>query len=310
MFNIEVFLLDGEHLNFSASTASKVKHAIIMIRDLIGLENDADFGIFALHNGLATGVFTLLGEDDILADVVKAWPKESMAKKYFERGDVSKVLPEGSNHLVFKRVMYLPWSPLYREIEDAQSVDDAAHRLEFIEAQHHTLFGRYPLTKVQAVELAGLLTQGMLGDHDEHSYPEKGCLAPIMQKILPPYVRNGRRMPKYEARVVAAWEKLAGLSPLECQQQYIEKVKFWFPFYGAEFIRINYQRKMKGAETQGKMLSGITIGIGHNGVHILQRTVGKDTRMQPRRLLVSHSMKISKSGCFQRTMRSYFLPQS
>ena len=83
-------------------------------------------------------------------------------------------------------------------------------------------------------------------------------------------------------------KQLGGYTPLEAQQSVLEQCKFWFPWYGCEFFRIDYQRKKEDAETRGHMLTGITVAIGHGGLHFLYRTHGTQKKIQPRMLLASH----------------------
>ena len=67
-------------------------------------------------------------------------------------------------------------------------------------------------------------------------YPKPGSLNNEMKKFLPKYTLEGRKINKYESRVVKEWKQLGGYTPLDAQQTVIENCKFWFPWYGGFVI--------------------------------------------------------------------------
>ena len=288
---INVFLLDGSEVSISVTKKTKVRHALLMIKDILQLENDADFGLFALHNGFAVGTYHLLGDESLLHNSLDDWTDKQQDVRYLSIGDPDSRLGKnsaGPRHLVLKRRLYLPWSPLHIEIKNATSIDDTAHKMEYMECVHHIMFSRYPVSKDRAVKIAGLMLQQELGDYAASKYPKAGSLQRYMQKFLPIYTLEGRKINKYEARAVKEWKQLNGYTPLESQRTIIEYCKYWFPWYGCEFFRIDYQRKQEQGETRGHMLTGITLAIGHGGLHFLYRTHGQQSKIQPRMLLASH----------------------
>ena len=289
--HVDIFLLDGTDLSISVNEKTKVRHALLMIKDLIQLENDADFGLFELRGGFAVGVYHMMNDEAFLMDIMEDWIPKQSDSKFLSVGDPEKRLGnsiDGPKHIVLKRRLYLPWSPLHKEIKNATSIEDTAHKLEYIECLHHVMYSRYPVSKDRAVKLAALRLQMELGDWSVTKYPKVGSLKKYMLKFLPKYTLENRKVNKYEQRVVKDWKQLGGYTPLDAQQNVIDLCKFWFPWYGCEFFRIDYQRKKEDGETRGHMLTGITLAIGHGGLHFLYRTHGTQKKIQPRMLLASH----------------------
>ena len=287
---VQVFMLDGSEMSFSITPKTKTRHALLIIKDLIQLENDADFGLFELRGGFAVGTYHLINDEVMLHDIIESWDKKAQDKKFLAVGDPGGRLGKNTicRHLVFKRRVYLPWSPLHREVEAADSVDSVAHHLEYVECIHHCMYSRYPLSKDRAVRVAALMLQQELGDWSASKYPRKGHLQSKVKELLPKYTLENRKLSKYEARCVKSWKDLSGYTPLDAQREVIEMCKFWFPWYGCEFFRVDYQRKLENGETRGHMLTGITVGVGHAGMHFLYRTHGAQKKVQPRMLLTSH----------------------
>ena len=287
---VHVYMLDGTHVSFAVTPKTKTRHALLIIKDLIELQNDADFGLFELRGGFAVGTYHLVDDEVMLLDAIGSWNPRASEEKFLAVGDPQERLGKGevTRHLVFRRRLYLPWSPLHREVEGAKSVDDIGHHLEYIECIHHCMYSRYPLSKDRAVQVCALMLQQELGDWAASKYPKKNCLAAQVKEMMPKYALQNRKLSKYEARAVKAWKELAGYTPLDAQQKIIELCKFWFPWYGCEFFRIDFQRKLESAETRGHMLTGITVCIGHGGMHFLYRTHGAQKKVQPRMLLASH----------------------
>lgn len=231
---VDIYLLDGTDLSISVTSKTKVRHALLMIKDLIQLENDADFGVYELRGGFAVGTYHLMHDEALLLDVIEDWTTSQQHSKYLAVGDPEKRLGStvSPRHLVLKRRLYLPWSPLMREIKNATSIDDTAHKLEYIECIHHIMYSRYPVSKERAVQIAALMLQMELGDWMSSKYPKPGSLNNEMKKFLPKYTLEGRKINKYETRVVKEWKQLGGYTPLDAQQTVIENCKFWFPWYG------------------------------------------------------------------------------
>ena len=69
-------------------------------------------------------------------------------------------------------------------------------------------------------------------------------------------------MSKYNDRLIKLWKDNSGLSPLQCQKQYIGKLKEWLPYYGCEFYPCNYKRSNPSKETGGQMLNGTVHILG------------------------------------------------
>ena len=172
---VQVYMLDGTHVSFSVTPRTKTRHALLIIKDLIELQNDADFGLFELRGGFAVGTYHLINDEVMLLDTIGSWNPDASAEKFLAVGDPEGRLGNGkvTRHLVFRRRLYLPWSPLHSEVESAKSVDDIAHHLEYIECVHHCNFSRYPLSKDRAVQVCALMLQEELGDWSTSKYPKK-----------------------------------------------------------------------------------------------------------------------------------------
>ena len=131
---IRVHLLDGTALAFTCTQKTKVRHALLIISDTIGLKNDGDYGLCILRGGFASNDYTdLVDEEAYLLNV--------LGDDWSDRHDKSSLLElehgvVKAKHLVLKRRIYLPWSPLHMEVESATKTDDAAHRLEYIGLRH------------------------------------------------------------------------------------------------------------------------------------------------------------------------------
>eukprot|EP00945_MAST-04E_sp_MAST-4E-sp1_P007139 g7139.t1 len=292
---VNVYLLDGSTHILHVLPDTKVRHALITIKDKLKLVNDADFAFFKVTNGLTTGDLQLVEETERLLKLTSQWTAEQADPRLLESGDVKGTIPGGTRHIVFKRRLYLPWSPVIEEIKSAKSVTDGAHMLEYIESVYNVMHARYPCNKNQLMELASLMLQAELGDFNKGEYEGAASLANKMDCLLPAYFRLGRKMVKYADRVVRVWKKKAGLSPLLAQQELMKVLREWFPFYGAEFFPANYKRMAKSGETRGEMITGVYFAVSHRGVFVLYRTEGKMAKQQPFGLLVKHRYNVMKS---------------
>ena len=58
--NATVYQLDGKTISLNITESTKVRHALLMIKELIGLKNDADFSLYELRGGFAVGSFLSL----------------------------------------------------------------------------------------------------------------------------------------------------------------------------------------------------------------------------------------------------------
>jgi hypothetical protein len=235
---LNIFLLDGSDLSISVTSKTKVRHALLMIKDLLQLENDADFGLFELRNGFAVGTYHIMNDEAYICDLIKDWNTKQQSIRYLSVGDPEKRLGDdlSPRHIVLKRRLYLPWSPLHREIKNAESIEDIAHKLEYIECVHNIMFSRYPVSKERAVKIAALMLQCELGDWNELKYPKVGALQSLMLKFLPKYTLEGRKINKYEARAVKEWKLLIGYTPLESQRTIIEYCKFWYELFNISIL--------------------------------------------------------------------------
>ncbi len=86
------------------------------------------------------------------------WKPEQSERSLLDSGDLNDVIPGGTRHLIFKRRMYLPWSPIHDEVSNATSVTSTGHMLEYIESVHNVMYAQYPCNKQQVMELAGLMS--------------------------------------------------------------------------------------------------------------------------------------------------------
>ena len=91
------------------------------------------------------------------------------------------------HHFVFKRRLYIPDGPLEHEELACKDVNDAAHRLAYIDAAYNVVNGFFPISREQAAWLAALQVQSAFGDHDakEHDFE---FIEPHLRSIMPPNV--------------------------------------------------------------------------------------------------------------------------
>eukprot|EP00946_MAST-07B_sp_MAST-7B-sp1_P000613 g613.t1 len=61
---VHVFLLDGTAIAFNCTRNTKVRHAVLIICNTIGLRNDGDFGLYILKGGFATNDYTPLVDEE------------------------------------------------------------------------------------------------------------------------------------------------------------------------------------------------------------------------------------------------------
>ena len=291
---IPIYLLDSSAHWINILADTKVSDVIISLKEKLGLTNDADFALYAITNGLQRGEQNILDENEPMAKITDKWSAEQTDPRLLEAGDKTDSIMGGSRHLVLKRRVYLPWSPIHEEVRGAKSVTDAAHTLEYVESIYNVMRGFYPCKKPQVTELAAFMLQAECGEFDPNLYNGSSSLAAKMEYMLPPYFRHGRNTTKYAERVVKIWKSKSfkGLKPLVAQQTYMERLRSWFPFYGGEFYPCSYKRLSKGGETKGKTLDGAVAVVSHRGVYVLYSTQGmKSAKEAPYLLLVRHTFE-------------------
>ena len=219
--SINIFLLDGTQHHLRILPTTTVSNCLIILRDMLHLQNDADFALFVVKNGLLRGTCDVVPEHEKMLYFTQTWKPEQSERSLLDSGDLNDVIPGGTRHLIFKRRMYLPWSPIHDEVSNATSVTSTGHMLEYIESVHNVMYAQYPCNKQQVMELASLMIQAELGDYDKTIRLDKNKIIKKMDYILPGYFRENRRMAKYADRVIKLWKSNSGLSPLKCQQKYV-----------------------------------------------------------------------------------------
>eukprot|EP00943_MAST-04B_sp_MAST-4B-sp1_P000369 g369.t1 len=292
---IYIYLLDGTQHQLKILPTTTTQSCLMMLRDMLHLQNDADFALFVIKNGLLRGTCNILLENEKPLQHTKYWTPEQSDPTLLEDGDLDGKISGGTRHLLFRRRIYLPWSPIHDEVANAASVKSAGHMLEYIESVHNVMYGHYSCDKQQIMELAGYMLQSELGDFDKGITLDRKKIIRKLDYILPGYFRENRKMAKYADRAIKQWKSSAGLSPLRCQQKYIAQLKTWFAYYGCDFFPCNYKRSNKSGETHGDMLAGVLLAVGHNGIYVLYRTSGKKAKVKPYDLLASHAYRVMHS---------------
>ena len=305
--SLSIFLLDGSQHQLRVLPTTTVAQCIVMLREILALQNDSHFALFEVKNGLLRGLVEVIPENEKILGYTQSWKTTQTDPALLDNGALDGAVPGGSRHIVFKQRLYLPWSPIHTEAENATSVTSAAHMLEYIDSVHKVMCSSYSCDKTQLMELAGYMIQAELGDFDPEkvfdvSYVFKKKMMQKLTYVLPAYFRQNRKMSKYNDRLIKLWKNSSGMSPLQCQKQYIGKLKEWLPYYGCEFYPCNYKRSDPSKETRGEMLNGVLLGVGHDGIYVLRRASRKEAKIKPFKVLVVHrylsimNFSVSTSG--------------
>lgn len=278
---IKVFLLDGTNARFNATPKTKVRHALMILGNEFKLTNDGDFGLFLLDGGFANGTYTLIDDEEsyLLDNLGEDWSDHHQKPSLLDNPKST----EFARHLIMRRRIYLPWSPLYKEREDAKTTLNGAHRLELCECLHNCKTGIYPLNKGMIYEIVSLRVQAHLGDWKKDK-ELRSQASELCSNFFPEYFIQNRSLKKYTKRVEDYWKDLRGTSSLRAEQLIIENCQFWFPWYGCFFFRVDLQTNA-AVEEGGSLMSDLVLGVGHRGLYFLAKTSGATMKIQPMELV-------------------------
>ena len=96
---VHAYFLDGTAIAFNCTRNTKVRHALLLISDTIGLKSDGDFGLYILKGGFATNDYTALIDEEasLLGKLGEDWSEmhEKASLLELEHGVVK------AKHLMF-----------------------------------------------------------------------------------------------------------------------------------------------------------------------------------------------------------------
>ena len=132
-----LFLQDNSTYEILLTKKSRVKHALVQMKNKLNLNDDNEMGLYIMKE--KNYLLRSLEDEDIMFPVAES------------------VENDDSLRLVYKRRTFLHWSPLHAEAAKATDLHAGAHRICFIEAMTRFLSGDYPASSAQKVELNAML---------------------------------------------------------------------------------------------------------------------------------------------------------
>jgi calmodulin len=132
-----LFLQDNSTYEILLTKKSRVKHALVQMKNKLNLNDDNEMGLYIMKE--KNYLLRSLEDEDLMFPVAES------------------VENDDSLRLVYKRRTFLHWSPLHAEAAKATDLHAGAHRICFIEAMTRFLSGDYPASSAQKVELNAML---------------------------------------------------------------------------------------------------------------------------------------------------------
>jgi|EP00945_MAST-04E_sp_MAST-4E-sp1_P001617 Ras-related protein Rab-11A len=249
--HLRVYLMDGDFFEILLTEKSKVKHAMVQLKNQMDLKHDSDMAIYVMYNGQLQQA---LEDEEELFGLLDS-------------------LEPGRHDLVYRRRTYLPWSPLNSEARDAIDVDNGAHRISFVEAQKRFLGSDYPTKLGEAVELAAILASCAQED------PNETFIFNNLASFLPNAIRNGAvgdQKTHLAHRIYMQGKRkdfYGGFSAIEIERSFLEKcAQYYSEMYGDTFFHCKVVERDPGSDVTTEHIQKqpkvvCHVGIGHEGIH-------------------------------------------
>ena len=110
---IRIAFLDGSFNTYNINMHMTLKHLCVAIRESLNLKEDGDFGIFKYMNG-----------------EFKSWCRDESKLVVDILEDINDL---DTVEFVYRRALFVPWSPFEEEYNVSTLCTDAAHRLQYAE---------------------------------------------------------------------------------------------------------------------------------------------------------------------------------
>eukprot|EP00768_Dysnectes_brevis_P004875 gnl/Dysnectes_brevis/352_a389_5910.p1 GENE.gnl/Dysnectes_brevis/352_a389_5910~~gnl/Dysnectes_brevis/352_a389_5910.p1 ORF type:complete len:313 (-),score=117.23 gnl/Dysnectes_brevis/352_a389_5910:101-1039(-) len=247
---VKIHFLDDGAKTISIDKESTTSDLVEIIADKIDLTQAvADFKIFQVCFPGGQRTETCLDVEQKPYAVQEAWPKSSKYPAPF---------------LVFKRLFFSD------SASEDLSTDPVLKHLMFAQARDTVLNGVIALDWVLACELASISVQQSYGPFNAEVH-KPDFLAAHLKQYVPSRMLEEHSVHEWEEKIFECHASLpAGLSPEECEDRYLAKVRA-LPIYGCTLIRVKYNTR--GSSRVGKP---IYIGVSCEGVHFFGMDLSRE----------------------------------
>lgn len=219
----------------------------------LGIQEDAECSLFSYTHG----AYTVMQDDDVVLKKVNTWNMSDAE--------------DGLSRLVYKLRIFIPDGNMDTEAKSAESPDNGAHRLLFIDAVHRTITGLYSVSLEKAALLAGLQLQSAIGDYNAETHESSYILSSgIENYVAPALLERFENVEDVEQLIQGQHESLAGMPRLAAEQQYLEELKAEVQCYGASFYACNVmiQETDDDEDERTEAFSAI-VAVSMNGIYLL-----------------------------------------
>eukprot|EP00298_Acanthocystis_sp_HF-20_P005705 c15784_g1_i1.p1 GENE.c15784_g1_i1~~c15784_g1_i1.p1 ORF type:complete len:656 (-),score=259.21 c15784_g1_i1:41-2008(-) len=252
---IKVWFLDETHktLEFRQSLTNRE------ITDIVGEKKRLrDSGNFSLFEYKGTTEIRMLRDNEQVLDPMGRWAYEdekALKKKEIKPNEVGTRW-----RYVFKPKLILS---TMEDVSDPECID-----LLYIHSVYNVLCGNYSCTAEDAVKMAALQLQAVVGDHNPETI-KKGIVASQLEKYVPVTWINSRTPEEWERVLFELHKRLVGRTSLDAKLNYLSYVKRR-PLYGASFFYVTQRNQFK------EVPESIIVAVNQDGVQLLKPGITKE----------------------------------
>ncbi|GKT13130.1 hypothetical protein ADUPG1_010201 [Aduncisulcus paluster] len=230
-----VYFLDGSRKTVQIDDKTTGSQLADMIADKIELQtNDNQFCIFEEGQDFSRPL-TAIDEEATIADTMAKWT--------------------GHERFVYKRVFFM-------DDKEDYTIDPVLKHLMFSQFKDNVLKGIYALPEDQIGQLAGLCFQATYGDHDERKH-KPGFLGKHIAEYIPATKRSSKKSAYWEQLIFRNHRELVGVTPSDCETQYIQKIAT-LPYHRYALFDAKYL-----SEADKSIGKRCWIGVAAKGIHLL-----------------------------------------
>lgn len=250
---MRVFLMNNSYYDVDIDESTIAGDVCLAMRKAVGIRADADCSLFSY----TLGSYTVMQDDDLVLNRVHSWDLQDAE--------------EGLSRLVYKMRIFIPEGNVESEAESAESPEDGAHRLSFIDAVHRTITGLYSVSLEKSAVLAALQLQSAVGDYDEATHgPSYISRTGIENYIAPALLDRFEDPGELESVIQEQHETLKGVSRLDAEQRYLKVLKGDVPYFGASFFATRVMMQETDADDDERTQpQPAIIAVSFNGIFLL-----------------------------------------
>jgi len=221
--------------------------------------------------GFGESLRLLLYSDDTIETVLKDWPDyENKYCKHLTSTFRRKRKSNAPPRLFFRTTDVLARDHLEESLQDPASL-----RLHYVQAVKDVVNGDYPVQEDNAIELAGIQLQVLVGDRIPSKHKagylmggkDKAIHVYAPERLAMHWLRDKKR--HAEPAILREWSRHVGQNRLDLMRQYIAIVK-QFKSFGSTFFKVTHVSSTSQV-FQHKFEGQVSLGISQSGLHVLDK---------------------------------------